>query len=594
MLGRTTGSGWHRLAAVAVSLGLGLSACATPSGLPTESVPAGGSSGSQTGSISLPTIDLTGPNLTFFGPLPPNVPHMGYGGSDDFIDLFSTDAQWPAAAAKVDVFLVPASWVLNYASDDQLHRVVSGLAARGIAFGLGIGAFAARGCGVGVEGYDFTLDTIQRIHQAGGRVDLVTWDEPLAFSVFYDGEAACGWTIEHAASVAGGTVSALRRIEPAVVIGEDEPLWTGMSADDYAAWLDAYRSAAGEPLAFIHLDADWVNRPDWPEALADIADVAHARDVAFGPIYNGGDATSDAAWTGLTMQRAARYEESAGHQVDHVVLQSWMDHPDRVLPESDPTTFTGMILRYFGSRTTLEATDVQAGSGTVALSVRAATTDGAALGGVPLEVTAEPLDGARQLLTLEGVVPADADEGVVGLRINTEGAGPGDADLRIYGFSYADGGADANRLSNPAFAAGMADWFVYGDGNASTVPSDSGPGSMLTIRAGPDRSVMVDHAGLAVAAGSAFHLEVTAAFPSSSVGSAYAAVMFLHGGEEFDRQRLALTVVGLPPIEGTTNDAGVANLTLDGLQPGRYRLVMTYAGDATHWPAETTTEVAIP
>jgi hypothetical protein len=69
-----------------------------------------------------------------------------------------------------------------------------------------------------------------------------------------------------------------------------------------------------------------------------IEDGLRARGIEFGPIYNGGEAASDAEWVDLTLQRAYTYEEVAGGRPDQVILQSWMDHPDHVLPETDPST----------------------------------------------------------------------------------------------------------------------------------------------------------------------------------------------------------------------------------------------------------------
>jgi hypothetical protein len=73
--------------------------------------------------------------------------------------------------------------------------------------------------------------------------------------------------------------------------------------------------------------------------------VARERGVAFGMIYNGGAATSDAQWVGIAGGRVATHT-AAGAKPDHVLFQSWMDKPDRVLPETEPTTFTALIDRY--------------------------------------------------------------------------------------------------------------------------------------------------------------------------------------------------------------------------------------------------------
>ena len=51
--------------------------------------------------------------------------------------------------------------------------------------------------------------------------------------------------------------------------------------------------------------------------------------------------------------RVLTYEGMAGGPPDHVLFQSWTDKPDRVLPETDPTTFTGLVDGYFDDRAAL-------------------------------------------------------------------------------------------------------------------------------------------------------------------------------------------------------------------------------------------------
>jgi hypothetical protein len=48
-----------------------------------------------------------------------------------------------------------------------------------------------------------------------------------------------------------------------------------------------------------------------------------------------------------------KLELVTGVQPDHVVFQSWSDKPDRVLPESEPFTFTGFIQTYFTDKNSL-------------------------------------------------------------------------------------------------------------------------------------------------------------------------------------------------------------------------------------------------
>jgi hypothetical protein len=69
-------------------------------------------------------------------------------------------------------------------------------------------------------------------------------------------------------------------------------------------------------------------------------------------IGNGFDAT-DEAWLSAAGERVKKYELGVGGVPDHVLFQSWNDKPDRVLPESQPFTWTHFINTYFADKSAL-------------------------------------------------------------------------------------------------------------------------------------------------------------------------------------------------------------------------------------------------
>ena len=73
--------------------------------------------------------------------------------------------------------------------------------------------------------------------------------------------------------------------------------------------------------------------------------ILRSRGIPLQIIYNG-DARSDAEWTNQAMEHAREYEAVARLPLDVPVFQCWMPNPTRNLPESDPTTLTGLALRY--------------------------------------------------------------------------------------------------------------------------------------------------------------------------------------------------------------------------------------------------------
>jgi hypothetical protein len=541
---------------------------------------------------SLPAVDLSARPMIWFAPHPA-VDLPGFvKGSADYFDLFAAGSDWWSSASRVHAFKIyDQIGLAREPTDDELLRVIDGLNDLGIPLAMELGALpphpgfgpigAAGECGEGIEGFAgvVAVQTVQRIADLGGAVALVAFDEPLAHGHFYEGENACSWSVERVAEEVAAFVVMLRDVAPDIVVGDIEPAWVEpeIGADEIAVWLDTYEEAAGEPLGFFHLDVDWA-RPGWPEVAREIEDVVRLRNVPFGIIYNGGDATgSDAEWVQLSAERAHTFEQEWGGVPDHVVLQSWHFHPQRVLPADDPTTFTGLIGRYLGPRTVVEA---EVGDGVV--DGRVATTEGDTMPGAVVTVTAQPLDGARQVLVIEGVVPEGAELGEVGIRINTEGAGPGPADLRIYQVGYSEADAPGNRVPDPDFGY-LAQFDIDG---VEVVASDSGAGTMLRLTADPDGEINLGSDRFAVTPGARYRFTVEAAVPEGSAGAGYAGVVFLAGAE------LERHTVPLAPRAGTvgtvtTDELGRFQVAVSDLAPGRHRIVASYPGDLRSWPSTT-------
>jgi hypothetical protein len=183
-----------------------------------------------------------------------------------------------------------------------------------------------------------------------------------------------------------------------VIVGDIEPTPAPVNAAGLADWLDAYTTAVGQAPAFLHLDVDW-GRTSWPSDSVAIAKAAHDRGVPLGMIYNGGSATTDAAWLWQAGSRVLAYADAAGADPDHVVFQSWMDKPDFTLPETEPTSFTALVNRYFDDRASLD--DPPAGAAANVALGQPATASGSLSGSGP----ANAVDGDADTLWNAGAGP---------------------------------------------------------------------------------------------------------------------------------------------------------------------------------------------
>ncbi|HVR80060.1 MAG TPA: hypothetical protein VMS99_16905 [Acidimicrobiia bacterium] len=581
---------------VFVALALTVAAC-TSGAVPTESGDAGPTSSASTtvtSAVAGSQPDLSVRPLVWLTPQPyTEIRDVFEGGSVDFFDLFPADAPWSVSADRIHVFKLYVELGFGgVATNEEWLLAIEGVAKRGIALAMELGPLPdGHGCGGG-EGFggNYSLDQVRKVQRLGGRVDVVAFGSPYGFGHFGDGPypTPCHWSLERIATETAEFVTKLREIEPDVVIGGIEPLWPGLTAEDFGDWMDGYEAATGEPLAFLHLDVDW-KRHDWAKVTLEVEQEARARGVAFGVLYNGGDQVqSDQAWAQLTADRIYTYEQVMGGRPDHMIVQSWHVQPSRVLPDTDPSSLTGLVNRYFGDRTRIDGS-VIAGQGGLAVDGSLSTIDVSLVDGAVLDVGLTPLEGTGQVLVREGTVPEDVDTAEVGIRINTEGGGPGDADIKVYELGYYEGSEEVNRVTDPSFGA-LAQFDIDG---VSVVPSDIGDGTMLRLTTSSLQEVNLGSPRFAVTPGTGYRFTVSAGIPEGSARAGYAVVVFLQGDVEKARHILPLAPVPIPLAEVTSGPSGEFHVEGEDLQPGRYRLRVSYQGDLDHWPSYFEQEVIV-
>jgi hypothetical protein len=210
-----------------------------------------------------------------------------------------------------------------------------------------------------------------------------------------------------------------------------------VSAAGLADWLDAYQAAAGEPFGFLHLDMDW-GRQDWVDMAHDIQDRAQSRDVPLGMIYNGGAAPLREQWIQLAGERIKAYQ-TAGPAADHAIFQSWMVQPDHALPETDPTTFSGLVLRYVEDYDALGIPTSGPGGN---LALRRPTKASAVFAGSP---ASGAVDGDFDTLWNSGGGPVqwieiklDGAQDVRTIRLAVAQSPEGETDHRVFGRTGGD------------------------------------------------------------------------------------------------------------------------------------------------------------
>ena len=303
----------------------------------------------------------------WFHPMPP--PSAGstepIAGSADFTQLFVAGAAWPKALAQTHVIGLYAGWV-TLATDAVLDPIVAFLNANGIAIELEAPSLQATAtCGTNVEGYapygtsidGFTLGYLNRLKALNANVAYLKVDEPYWYghvvAPLSASPGACSFSIATVASEVASFTQLAHTVYPALAVGDVEPViaagYTPDVVTDLSAWHTAYAAANGAPFPFFIADTDWSN-PAWPTIDASLEAATHAQGLRFGIIYIGDMTdTTDAEWIGKAAARFTAFQVTGGNRPDFVLFQSWENHPLRCLPESDPTTFTGLLDSYLAT-----------------------------------------------------------------------------------------------------------------------------------------------------------------------------------------------------------------------------------------------------
>ncbi len=529
----------------------------------------------------------------WFAPLPgdlPLRPGRTFTGSVDFVDMFTQNAPWKDASSQVDVFKLYGEWVAEV-GDSELRQVVGDLNARGIAIAVEAGPLIPTSdCGNGVEGFagwDGGTDLVKRIGDAGGRITFLAMDEPFAMASIYSGAQACSWSADKVASGVAEYIQRITAVSPGTIVGDTEVLWPGVNVTEYERWMDAFQVVTGRPLPFFHLDVDW-NRPDWPQAARELQAYANAHGVKFGIIYNGDwNGESDRAWLSAAADRFATFEARYGGRPDQVLFQSWADKPDYVLPETEPYTFTHLILLYGRERTMLGLAPIQVlPDGTRLLTGSLSSAGGNPMVGVSLGITAklEEGPGIYAEYAVSGIVPIGASTADVGFRVNQECGCNGYADFDIYWVRYVEGASQVNHVANWDFSRALDEWGYWGNGTLGVESSDRGSGSMLHVVVTDDESIGMNSGDFAVTPGTNYTVIFGAKITPESVGSGYLSLVFL-GQTEALRRTINLE----PPVLtlGTTDTdlLGSWQFVLQGLPEGTFLILATYPGSDIYWPA---------
>lgn len=542
-----------------------------------------------------PLSTADGPRL-FFGAMPPKPASVDYRiplGSTDYFELFEPDAPWADALENIDMFRLHAFQMRHYLSDEQLRLIIDWLDKHEIPLLFEtepLQPVDPDECdhSESFEG-PYDLEMARRFKDLGGTIDVVAIEQPFTFAHKLEGPRVCHYTLERIVGEVTDYMAEMHTLFPGVPMGSIEGLVRSpvSTPDDMALWLDSYEEFAGEPFAFLHIDVDW-SVPGWADILLGIEQVADERGVPFGVFYNGAQETTAEQWLQLAAHHFSEFETVAAGTPDHVTLTTWVDQPDRVLPDDDLGAFTSLINRYAGTRTTLDGLEFTPATDDTPARVqgRLVDADGVGLGGQTVEVSLVEDDPTAATAVMTGVVPADATEAAILTRANVEGAISGTTRFRLYDVQYHEGDGP-NLVPNGDHSNGGQFWYIDGApiGGAAVVASDAdlgvGSTNMLSVDASPGQIVFVNGESFPVTPGAAFEFRATYAFDPSVDGIGTVEVAFLNPDT---RTTIRVQPIDQPVEPVTTDGSGAFVVELPEVF-GAGTVELHAPGGLDTWPA---------
>ncbi len=271
--------------------------------------------------------------------------------------LFEDPGAWAETRTRIDGICYADHWLNRQFSDSDLRAWLPLLTKWHLRLGLEVGALKPWGR-TADQAFAADRPKWDRFIGDGGRIDQLAMDEPFAFS-----RSGLHQTMTYAADQTARFVALVRQNYPNIAIGDIEP-YPSISADQLVEFIAAVQARLRQwhmrGLDFVRADVDWMHfRPGdaiggegW-QGVHDLQRQFEAQGLSFSLIYWAADFPSlkragmatQASWENGIMREGAAYAGVAGLP-DEIVIESWVNTPDRALPETEPDTFTRSVLDF--------------------------------------------------------------------------------------------------------------------------------------------------------------------------------------------------------------------------------------------------------
>lgn len=268
-----------------------------------------------------------------------------------FRELFEHPDQWQETRALIDVLCYTDLNFNKQFKDDELRAWFARLQQWGIKLGLEVGAIKEWSV-TGKKTFGIEQPMWDRIQRLGGNIHAIAMDEPLL---------CCRKRLqepdEYAVQETADYIALVRQHYPQIKIGDIET-YPSIPLTNHFWWIQALNQRLADMdvrgLDFYRLDVNWAefvvfDRGTWPE-VRKLERYCRERKLPFSLIYwaSGYPAmqrkglADDGTWYVSVMQQGYDYALVDGAP-DQYVVQSWVNGPSRIVPETDAFTFTRSV-----------------------------------------------------------------------------------------------------------------------------------------------------------------------------------------------------------------------------------------------------------
>ncbi len=268
-----------------------------------------------------------------------------------FRELSGQPEAWQETRSLIHVLGCTDLQTQKLFTDDELRGWFALMNGWGLKFGVEVGAIKEWGL-TGAKTFAAERPLWERVQRLGGKIYAVAMDEPLVCCRQHIRQ-----TDAYAVQETANYIALVRQHFPDVRVGDIEA-YPSIPLPDHIWWIEALNKRLAEMkvrgLDFYRLDVDWAafvvrDQCSWRD-VKKIEQACRKRNLPFSLIYwaSGLPAmqrkglADDSTWYTGIMQQGYDYA-FVGGAPDQVVIESWVQAPARVLPETGEFTFTRSV-----------------------------------------------------------------------------------------------------------------------------------------------------------------------------------------------------------------------------------------------------------